>query len=128
MKRIFKYIEPLWLGNDKRISLRSFGAIVLIIDFVINVHNSSNVLTKVLNLIKLDKNIDAMVIASLAGYLAQMALILGIEAGLIAALLALKTYQGNVEFLKGGTPTAQTSALSIPVTSPSQAGVEQVNP
>lgn len=100
MKRFFKYIEPLWLGNDKKISLRSVGAMALIIDFVINVHNASSVVIKVLKLISMDKTIDAAVIASLSGYLAQIALILGIEAGLIAALLALKTYQGNVEFLK----------------------------
>lgn len=40
-----------------------------------------------------DKTIDAMLVSSLASYLAQMVLLLGIEAGLIAALLALKTYQ-----------------------------------
>lgn len=127
MKKIFKYIEPLWQGNDKRISLRSVGAIALLIDFIINVHNASFVVIKVLKLISMDKTIDAALIGSLSGYLAQIALILGIEAGLIAALLALKTYQGNVEFLKSGVAT-QTTTTVIPVTPPPQVGVEQVNP
>lgn len=93
MKRFFKYIENLWLGRDGKISLRSIGAMVLLTDFVINVHNASSVVIKVLKLVTNDKIIDAGIIASLSGYLAQIAMILGIEAALIAALLALKTYQ-----------------------------------
>lgn len=123
MRSVFKYIEPLWVGKDDKISLRSVGAMALIIDFVINVHNASYVVIKVLKLITLDKTIDAAVIASLAGYLAQIALILGIEAGLIAALLALKTYQGNVEFLKSNGNGQTSSETSIP---PANVGVENV--
>lgn len=93
MKKFFKYIEHLWTGRDGKISLRALGAIVLITDFVINVHNASYVVVKVLKLIMENKTVDAAVIASLSGYLAQIAMILGIEAALIAALLALKTYQ-----------------------------------
>lgn len=93
MKKFFKYIEHLWTGRDGKISLRSLGAIILLTDFVINVHNASYVVVKVLKLIMEDKTVDAAVIASLSGYLAQIAMILGIEAALIAALLALKTYQ-----------------------------------
>jgi hypothetical protein len=130
LKKLFKYFEPLWQGSDRRISLRSVGAMALMIDFVVNVHNASYVVIKVLNLITMDKTVDAAIIASLAGYLAQIALILGIEAGLIAALLALKTYQGNVEFLKSNTATAtQTTTITTPATTipPSSAGVEQVS-
>lgn len=125
MKKLFKYLEPLWQGNDHRISLRSVGAMALLIDFIINVHNASFVVIKVLKLISMDKTIDAALIASLSGYLAQIALILGIEAGLIAALLALKTYQGNVEFLKSSVAT-QTTTTTIPVQQQPQPGVEQV--
>ena len=35
-KTFFKYIEPLWLGRDEKISLRSIFAIGLAVDFVIN--------------------------------------------------------------------------------------------
>lgn len=102
MKRFFKYIEHLWLGRDGKISLRSIGAMVLLTDFVINVHNASSVVVRVLKLITNDKIIDAGVIASLSGYLAQIAMILGIEAALIAALLALKTYQPFQSSSSGG--------------------------
>lgn len=127
-KKLFKYIEPIWLGKDDKMSLRSVGAMALIIDFIINVHNASYVLIKVLNLIMIDKNIDALVISSLAGYLAQMAMILGIEAGLIAALLALKTYQGNVEFLKTTTTTTISQPPGQQPTVPPGQPMEQVNP
>lgn len=93
MKKFFLYIEPLWTGRDGKISFRSVAAIMLTIDFVINVHNCSSVLVKAFHLIMSDKPVDSTLVASLATYLAQMVLLLGIEAGLIAALLALKTYQ-----------------------------------
>lgn len=78
------------MGNDKKISLRSLAAIALIIDFIINVHNS---VVKVINLSYKDKTIDPGIVSALSGNLAQIAMILGIEAALIAAMLALKTYQ-----------------------------------
>jgi hypothetical protein len=106
MKKVFKYIEPLWTGNDKKISLRSAAAMVLIGDFVINVHNSAGIVMAVLNLLRKDKNIDANLIASMSGNLAQIAMILGIEAALIAALLALKTYQP--------VPFNKTDTISLP--------------
>ena len=112
MKKFFKYIEHLWLGRDGKISLRSLGAMVLLTDFVINVHNASSVVVRVLKLITNDKIIDAGVIASLSGYLAQIAMILGIEAALIAALLALKTYQPFQSSSSGGI----TGGLNQPVT------------
>lgn len=93
MKKFFKYIENLWLGRDGKISLRSFGAIVLMTDFVINLHNCSYVVIRVLKLITQDKLVDAALVSSLSAYLAQIAMMLGVEAALIAALLALKTYQ-----------------------------------
>lgn len=96
MKKFFKYIEPLWLGNDNRLSLRSLGAIALLIDFIRNIHSCSSVVVKLLNLVYKDKTIDPALVASMSGYLAQIAMLLGIEAALIAAMLALKTYQNNV--------------------------------
>jgi hypothetical protein len=112
MKKFFRYIEPLWIGKDRRISLRSTAAMVLITDFVINVHNCSYVVIKVLNLIIKDKTIDSSIIASLSGYLAQIAMILGIEAALIAAMLALKTYQSNNELKISSNSVNEGSGLS----------------
>ena len=96
MKKFFRYIEPLWLGNDNRVSLRSIGAIALIIDLIRNIHSCASVVAKLLNLVYKDKTIDPALVSSISGNLAQIAMILGIEAALIAAMLALKTYQNNV--------------------------------
>jgi hypothetical protein len=95
MKKVFKYIENLWIGNDSKPSLRSVLAIAFSIDLIINIHRSASIVVKVLKLIYIDKRVDATVIAAMSGNLAQIVLILGIEATLIAALLALKTYQNN---------------------------------
>lgn len=110
LKRFFKYFEPLWMGNDKKISLRSVAAIALITDLIINIHNCASVVVKLLNLIYKDKTIDSSLVASISGNLAQIAMILGIEAALIAAMLALKTYQNNVF----KTPDSQTAPPPVP--------------
>lgn len=107
LKKVFKYFEPLWLGNDGKMSLRSLAAMFLIVDFIINVHNCSFVVTQVLELIMSDKIVDAAVIASLSGYLAQIAILLGIEVALITALLALKAYQGQADVVKTNTITVE---------------------
>jgi hypothetical protein len=96
IKKIFRYFEDLWLGNDHKISLRSSGAMALIIDFIINVHNSASIVVRVLNLILKDKHLDAALVAAMGTNLAQIAIILGVEAALIAALLGLKTYQNSM--------------------------------
>jgi hypothetical protein len=103
MKRLFKYLEPIWCGNDGKPSARTILAIVLCVDFVINVHNSASIVTKVLALIFKDKTVDPALVASMSGNLAQIAMILGIEAALIAALLALKTYQSNLPKFNNNT-------------------------
>jgi hypothetical protein len=107
MKKFFKYIEHLWTGNDGKISLRSVAAIALIIDFIRNVHASAYIVVKVLNLICNDKTVDPALVSSMSGNLAQIAMILGIEAALIAAMLALKTYQSNVTKLANTDSTTQ---------------------
>lgn len=71
--KLFKYLEPLWTGNDGKISLRATGSIALIIDFISNLSHS---------IYKWDAG------RSLEG----LSLVLGIEAGLIAALLGLTAY------------------------------------
>jgi len=96
MRRLFKYLRPLWEGNDNHISLRSAAAIALIIDFVINVHNSASLAIRVLNLILQNKDVNPALISAIGTNLAQVAIILGVEAALIAALLGLKTYQNTV--------------------------------
>lgn len=77
--RFFRYLEPMWLGNNGEISVRSVLAIAFSINLMIN---TSRALTAIIRS---------------GSSVADMGLILGIEGGLIAALLALKTYQNAVE-------------------------------
>jgi hypothetical protein len=113
MKKIFKYIEPIWLDDKGKMSLRSMGALLLMIDFVINLHNSASIVTRVLTLIYKDKTVEPTLVAAMSGNLAQIAMMLGIEAGLIAALLALKTYQ-PVRVEAATSTTTFTNTTSIP--------------
>ena len=82
LKRIFKYLEPAWTGNDKRVSLRAVLAIAFAIDFIRNINYA---------IFKWDSG------RSLEG----LSLTLGIEAGLIVGLLGLTTYQNMAAFGKG---------------------------
>lgn len=80
IKKIFKYLEPLWTGSDRRISLRSTASIFLIIDFVRNMSHA---------VYKWDDS------RSLEG----LSLILGIEAGLVVSLLGLTAWS-NITYKK----------------------------
>lgn len=117
-KRIFKYLEPLWTGKDGKVSLRNLGAMVLIGDFVVNMHNSAAIVNKVFKLYETNKAIDSNVIAAMSGNLAQIGFMLITEATLIAALLALRTWQNNKE---GFTQTS--IQVTAPVDAPAQATV-----
>lgn len=81
LRKIFRYFEPMWQGNDKKVSLRALLAIAFSIDFI---HNLSHAIWKW----------DAG--RSLEG----LSLALGIEAGLIVGLLGLTTYQNMAAFGK----------------------------
>lgn len=74
---VFKYIEPMWLGNDNKLSIRKFLSLLFALDLVKNFHHI---------IINWEAN---------KSY-ADAALLLGIEAGLIAALLSLTTYSSVV--------------------------------
>lgn len=114
MKKVFLYIEPIWLDNsNKKISLRSVAAIALLIDFIINLHNSAAIVTKVLKLLFIDKPVDSTLIAAMSGNLAQIAMMLITEAGLIAAMLALKTFQPIQPDFKAETVQTQTKTQTI---------------
>ena len=77
MKQLFKYFEPMWLGTSKKVSIRRVLALAFSIDFIYNTHHS---ITK----------------WELGKSYADVAMLLGIEAGLIAALLSLTTYTNTV--------------------------------
>lgn len=76
--QIFKYLEPMWLGTDKRVSIRRVLALIFSIDFI--------------------RNISFVIHNWVTGQsYADIAMLLGLEAGLIAALLALTTYANMIK-------------------------------
>ena len=78
MKKIFKYLEPMWLGSKNKVSIRRVLAIVFSIDFIGNV-------SYVIRRWDAGKSVS------------DASMLLGIEAGLIAALLALTTYTNTTK-------------------------------
>lgn len=72
-KRAFRYLEPLWLGADGKISLKSSLAMMFSVDFVSNLSHS---------IYKWDAS------KSMEG----LSLVLGIEAGLIVSLLGITAW------------------------------------
>lgn len=73
MRKSFFYIENLWVGRDRKPSLKAVAGIALLINFMINISHAVH---------RWDSGRS----------MADLALVLGIEAGLIAALLGLTTY------------------------------------
>lgn len=109
LKRIFKYFEPAWTGADGKISLRAVLAIAFSIDFIRNLSYA---------VIKWggDRSLEGL------------ALVLGIEAGLIAALLTLTTYQNVQSGLNKIVETTATEPQTVKTTTEAKGvqAVEQV--
>lgn len=77
MLKLFKYIEPLWLGSNGKISIRRVLALAFSTDLIRNISH-------------------AIYKWEVGKSYAEVAMLLGLEAGLVAALLALTTYSQNV--------------------------------
>ena len=77
MIKIFKYIEPIWLGAKSQLSIRRVLALAFSINLMYNI-------THIINTLDAHKSYS------------DIAMILGIEATLIAALLALTTYSTTI--------------------------------
>lgn len=77
MLKLFKYIEPLWLGSNGKISIRRILALAFSTDLIRNISH-------------------AIYKWEIGKSYAEVAMLLGLEAGLVAALLALTTYSQNV--------------------------------
>ena len=82
--KIFKYLEPMWLGSNDKISIRRVLTLIFSYNLVLNISNT-------LNNPKFN-----------ASY-SDVAMLLGIEAGLIAALMSLTTYSNTIT-KKNNTP------------------------
>jgi hypothetical protein len=75
--KLFRYIEPLWLGTNKKFSIRRALALWFSWDFA---NNMSFVIHK----------------WEIGKSYAEVAMLLGLEAGLIAALMSLTTYSASL--------------------------------
>jgi len=73
LRKIFHYLESIWVGADGRVSIKRSLALIFAIDLVCNLHYS-------------------VFQWEIGKSYSDAALLLGIEAGLIAALLSLTTY------------------------------------
>jgi hypothetical protein len=78
MKIFFKYFEPLWLGTKDKISIRRFLSLCFSIDFILNTSHAI-------------RNFEE------GRSYSDVAMLLGLEAGLIAALLSLTTYSSTIK-------------------------------
>lgn len=76
--KIFKYVENMWIGKDSKPSIRRVFAIALMVDLI---NNTNYAIHK----------------WEVGKSYADVTMLLGIEAGLIAALLALTTYSTMVK-------------------------------
>lgn len=82
--KLFKYIEPLWLGTNSKISIRKILSLAFSIDLIRNIsHTIHNWET--------------------GKSYSDVAMLLGLEAALIAALLSLTTYSTMVANKKSNT-------------------------
>lgn len=87
--KLFKYIEPMWLGANKKLSLRRSLALAFSIDLIINIsHTVHN--------------------WKMGQSYADIAMLLGLEAALVAALLSLTTYSSSL------TNRQPTTNIDIP--------------
>lgn len=71
--KLFRYLEPMWTGNDGNMSIRRFLALIFSINLLFNIYH-------IVHHWEIGKSYS------------DAAMLLGIEAGLIAALLSLTTY------------------------------------
>jgi hypothetical protein len=79
MKKIFKYIEPIWLGTTGKPSIRRVLSLVFSFNLVYNI-------SQVISSMDSSKSIS------------DATLLLGIEAGLITAMLSLTTYSNALKY------------------------------
>ncbi len=79
IKKIFKYIEPIWIGTNNKASIRRVLALVFSFNLVWNI-------SQVISSMDSSKSIS------------DVTLLLGIEAGLITALLSLTTYSNALKY------------------------------
>lgn len=93
MKRLFHYIEPIWLGTDNKMSLRAVLAIAFSIDFINN-------LSYAIQKWSIDRSLEGL------------SLVLGIEGSLIVSLLGIAALT-NVAYQKMNAGVTDSSTVKV---------------
>jgi hypothetical protein len=109
----FFYFSPIWTGADQKPSIRRVLAIIGCLDLVWNVHKSVDILYMVITLHFRDKTIDQAVVDKVINGLPHIAMIIGIEASIVVALLSLTTYSGvkSMQLNSGGDKKPEESPV-----------------
>jgi hypothetical protein len=97
LKSIFKYIEPLWTGNDGKISVRSSLAIAFSINLMVSIHKVVDILYEGIKMLKAGKSLPADTLTALNGGIGQTTIIISAQGVVILTLLGLKAYQSMKE-------------------------------
>jgi len=119
MKKLFLYIENLWIGNDNKPSIKRILSIIFSIDLVLNFHKAGGAVSKMIMLLISKKPLDPAVVTAISSFLANEAMILGIEAGLIAGLLGLTAYSSyKNNCLNNSNNNEATEGNNIPIVEP----------
>lgn len=113
MKKLFRYIENLWIGDDGKPSIKRILAIAFSVDLLKNFAQAGGAVTKMLKLIADGKTLDPAVVSSISSFLSNEAMIIGAEAALIAGLLSLTTYQ-SIQLNKPCDPSQGPDPGNIP--------------
>ena len=92
-----KKILSIVLDNQGELSIRRVLALVFSIDLIINIHRCIDIYSAIVySVIKGNSNTgDISAIISVISSIPQLSMLVGLEAGLIAGLLALTTWQNT---------------------------------
>lgn len=94
MKKVFHYIEHVWLGDDHKPSVKRALAIAFSIHLMYEVTESIGTYIRLVKAIYIhDKLITPEIVEASGAQLGNLAMIMTIEAGLICGLLGLASYQ-----------------------------------
>lgn len=113
--------EIKWMisGKDGKLSINRVLAVFFSISFIVNVNKSVGLAENIVKLFFNERTIDAASIAAVLSSLAGISMILGIQAGLIAALLSLTTYS-NIQHQKIDNTNSNTTSTSTSTTTSNQ--------
>src|SRR5882724_3690098 len=109
MKKIFRYVQDLWIGEDGKVSIKRSLALTFSIHIMLSVTSQLRAYVKLVHLAFSDKNlVNADMITAAGASLGSLATVIGIEAALVAALLGLTSYQ-SIQLQKNKKPADETA-------------------